>query len=105
MCNGRPLCGSCTNNGSDQSGTAIAHPSGPSPEEKRACHQELVEALGNNALTYRIVARWVVAFQRERQATRHMKWSRRPVGVRTDVSRAVLEYLSENEKRRTLREL
>ncbi|GFU63616.1 hypothetical protein TNCV_3078801 [Trichonephila clavipes] len=27
------------------------------------CHSELVEALGNNALPYRTVARWIVKFQ------------------------------------------
>ncbi|GFT00917.1 HTH_48 domain-containing protein [Trichonephila clavipes] len=32
-------------------------------------HRELVEALGNNALTYRTVARWVEKFQQGRVST------------------------------------
>ncbi|GFU29502.1 HTH_48 domain-containing protein [Trichonephila clavipes] len=32
------------------------------------CHSELVEALGNNALPYRAVARWVGKFQQGRVA-------------------------------------
>ncbi|GFW90827.1 HTH_48 domain-containing protein [Trichonephila clavipes] len=30
------------------------------------CHTELVEALGNNTLPYRTVARWIVKFQQGR---------------------------------------
>ncbi|GFX61473.1 HTH_48 domain-containing protein [Trichonephila clavipes] len=33
------------------------------------CHNELVEALGNNALPYRTVARWVGKFQQGRVST------------------------------------
>ncbi|PRD38247.1 UNVERIFIED_CONTAM: hypothetical protein NCL1_04060 [Trichonephila clavipes] len=33
------------------------------------CHSELVEALGNNALPYRTVARWVGKFQQGRVST------------------------------------
>ncbi|GFW11298.1 HTH_48 domain-containing protein [Trichonephila clavipes] len=33
------------------------------------CHSELVEALGNNALPYRTVARWVGMFQQGREST------------------------------------
>ncbi|GFU06819.1 uncharacterized protein TNCV_4353711 [Trichonephila clavipes] len=33
------------------------------------CHSELMEALGNNALPYPIVARWVGKFQKERMST------------------------------------
>ncbi|GFW14210.1 HTH_48 domain-containing protein [Trichonephila clavipes] len=33
------------------------------------CHSELVEALGNNVLPYRTVARWVGKFQQRRVST------------------------------------
>ncbi|GFW19716.1 HTH_48 domain-containing protein [Trichonephila clavipes] len=33
------------------------------------CHSELVEALGDNALPYSTVARWVGKFQQERVST------------------------------------
>ncbi|GFV65539.1 HTH_48 domain-containing protein [Trichonephila clavipes] len=33
------------------------------------CHSELVEALGNNALPFRTVARWVEKFQQGRVST------------------------------------
>ncbi|GFY23548.1 HTH_48 domain-containing protein [Trichonephila clavipes] len=33
------------------------------------CHSELVETLGNNALPYRTVARWVNKFQQGRVST------------------------------------
>ncbi|GFV06605.1 HTH_48 domain-containing protein [Trichonephila clavipes] len=33
------------------------------------CHTKLVEALGNNALPYRTVARWVEKFQQGRVST------------------------------------
>ncbi|GFV46134.1 HTH_48 domain-containing protein [Trichonephila clavipes] len=33
------------------------------------CHSELVEALGNNALSYRTVARWIGKFQQGRVST------------------------------------
>ncbi|GFX48552.1 HTH_48 domain-containing protein [Trichonephila clavipes] len=33
------------------------------------CHSELVEALGNNALPYRTVARWIGKFQEGRVST------------------------------------
>ncbi|GFR32943.1 HTH_48 domain-containing protein [Trichonephila clavata] len=33
------------------------------------CHSEFVEALGNNALPYRTVARWVGKFQQGRVST------------------------------------
>ncbi|GFU94975.1 HTH_48 domain-containing protein [Trichonephila clavipes] len=33
------------------------------------CHNELVEVLGNNALPYRTVARWVGKFQQGRVST------------------------------------
>ncbi|GFW08616.1 uncharacterized protein TNCV_2776371 [Trichonephila clavipes] len=44
------------------------------------CHSELVEALGNNALLYRSVARWIGKFQQGFQR------SGRPVSERTDLA-------------------
>ncbi|GFV28170.1 HTH_48 domain-containing protein [Trichonephila clavipes] len=41
------------------------------------CHSELVEALGNSALPYRTVARWVGKFQQERASTCDEQRSRR----------------------------
>ncbi|GFY02959.1 uncharacterized protein TNCV_979651 [Trichonephila clavipes] len=52
------------------------------------CHSELVEALGNNALPYHTVARWIGMFQQGDEQR-----SRRPVSVRTDLARAVIEQL------------
>ncbi|GFT57806.1 HTH_48 domain-containing protein [Trichonephila clavipes] len=48
------------------------------------CHSELVEALVNNALPYRTVARWVGKFQQIRVSTSDEQRSGRPVrrGVR-----------------------
>ncbi|GFV48378.1 HTH_48 domain-containing protein [Trichonephila clavipes] len=57
------------------------------------CHSELVEALGNNVLTYRIVARWIVKFQHRCVSTSDEQCSGRPVSVRTDLARAVIEQL------------
>ncbi|GFV62410.1 HTH_48 domain-containing protein [Trichonephila clavipes] len=50
------------------------------------CHSELVEALGNNALPYRTVARWVGKFQQGRVSTSDVQRSRRPVSVRKNSS-------------------
>ncbi|GFV24517.1 uncharacterized protein TNCV_814011 [Trichonephila clavipes] len=57
------------------------------------CHSELVEALGNNALLYRTVARWVGKFQQGRMSTSDEQRSGRPVSVQTDMARAVIEQL------------
>lgn len=69
------------------------------------CHSELVEALGNNALPYRTVARWVGKFQQGRVSTSDEQRSGRPVSVRTDVARAVIEQLMDEDRRWTLLEL
>ncbi|GFV59990.1 HTH_48 domain-containing protein [Trichonephila clavipes] len=50
------------------------------------CHSELVEALGNNALPYRTVARWVGKFQQAHVSTSDEQRSRRPVSVRKNWS-------------------
>ncbi|GFS89217.1 uncharacterized protein TNCV_1259521 [Trichonephila clavipes] len=57
------------------------------------CHSELVEAFGNNALPYRTVARWIGKFQQGRVSTSDEKRSGRPVSVRTDLERPVIEHL------------
>ncbi|GFX58935.1 uncharacterized protein TNCV_806391 [Trichonephila clavipes] len=55
------------------------------------CHSELVEALGNNVLPCRTVARRIGKFQQGRLLTRDQQRSRRPVSVRNDLARAVIE--------------
>ncbi|GFW66667.1 uncharacterized protein TNCV_1371001 [Trichonephila clavipes] len=57
------------------------------------CRSELVEALGNNALPYRTVARWIGMFQQGRVSTSDKQLSGRPVSVRTDFARAAIEQL------------
>ncbi|GFV65806.1 uncharacterized protein TNCV_651291 [Trichonephila clavipes] len=54
---------------------------------------ELVKALGNNALPYRAVARWVGKFQQGRVSTSDELRSGRLVTVRTDLARAVIEQI------------
>ncbi|GFW43060.1 suppressor of hairless protein homolog [Trichonephila clavipes] len=54
---------------------------------------QLVEALGNNALPYRTVARWIEKFQQGRVSTSDEQRSGRPVSVRTALARAVIEQL------------
>ncbi|GFS78653.1 hypothetical protein TNCV_3148431 [Trichonephila clavipes] len=46
------------------------------------CHRELVGALGNNALLYRTVARWVGKFQQGCVSTSHEQRSGRPLSSR-----------------------
>ncbi|GFV99220.1 uncharacterized protein TNCV_1511931 [Trichonephila clavipes] len=67
----------------------------PILREKNAmeCHSELVEALGNNALPYRTVARWVGKFQQGPVSTSDEQLSGRPISVRTNLARAVIEQL------------
>ncbi|GFR15589.1 HTH_48 domain-containing protein [Trichonephila clavata] len=48
------------------------------------CHNELVEALGNNALPYRTVARWVEKFPQGRVSTSDEQRSGQPGSVRID---------------------
>ncbi|GFQ77175.1 histone-lysine N-methyltransferase SETMAR [Trichonephila clavata] len=67
------------------------------------CHSELVEALGNNALSYR--TRWVGKFQQGRVSTSDEQRSDRPVSVRTDLARTVIEQLMDEDRRWTLLEL
>ncbi|GFX99804.1 HTH_48 domain-containing protein [Trichonephila clavipes] len=57
------------------------------------CHSELVEALGNNALPYRTVARWIEKFQQGRVSTSDEQRTGRPVTVRTGSASAVIEQL------------
>ncbi|GFX31110.1 uncharacterized protein TNCV_2026131 [Trichonephila clavipes] len=58
------------------------------------CHSELVEALGNNnSLPYHTVARWIGNFQQGPVSTSDKQRSGRPVSVRTDLARAVIEQL------------
>ncbi|GFQ92258.1 HTH_48 domain-containing protein [Trichonephila clavata] len=54
------------------------------------CHNEFVEALGNNVLTYRTVTRWVGKFQQGRVSTSDEQLSGRPFSVQTDLARAVV---------------
>ncbi|GFQ95621.1 HTH_48 domain-containing protein [Trichonephila clavata] len=69
------------------------------------CHSEFVDALGNNALTYRTVVRWVGKFQQGRVSTSDEQLSGRPLSVRTDMARAFIEQLMGEDRRWTLLEL
>ncbi|GFQ71664.1 HTH_48 domain-containing protein [Trichonephila clavata] len=69
------------------------------------CHNKLEEALGNNILPYRTVARWVGKFQKGCVSTSDEQRSRRPISVRTDFTRAVIEQLMDEDRRWTLLEL
>ncbi|GFV03190.1 uncharacterized protein TNCV_4017871 [Trichonephila clavipes] len=57
------------------------------------CHSKLVEALGNNALPYRTLARWIGKFQQGRVSNNDEQRSGRPVSVRIDLARVVIEQL------------
>ncbi|GFW70958.1 uncharacterized protein TNCV_190491 [Trichonephila clavipes] len=57
------------------------------------CDNRLVKALGNNALPYHIVARWIGKFQQGRVPTSDEQRSGRPTTVRSGLSRAVIEQL------------
>ncbi|GFR02584.1 uncharacterized protein TNCT_430451 [Trichonephila clavata] len=63
------------------------------------CHSEFVEALGNNALPYRIVAWWVGKFQQGRVSTSDEQRTERPLNVRIDLARAVIEQLMDEYRR------
>ncbi|GFR32349.1 hypothetical protein TNCT_99301 [Trichonephila clavata] len=52
------------------------------------CHSEVVKALGNNALLYHPVARWVGKFQQERVSNSDEKRSRQPLSVHVPSSRS-----------------
>ncbi|GFW70442.1 HTH_48 domain-containing protein [Trichonephila clavipes] len=54
------------------------------------CYSDLVEALGNNALPYCTVARWVGKFQQGRVSNSDEQRSGRPVSERTDLACAVI---------------
>ncbi|GFR21882.1 HTH_48 domain-containing protein [Trichonephila clavata] len=69
------------------------------------CHSEFVEAFENNILPYRSIARWVGKFQQGRVSTSDKQHSGRPVSVRIDLARAVIEQLMEEDRRWTLLEL
>ncbi|GFW48884.1 uncharacterized protein TNCV_3900821 [Trichonephila clavipes] len=57
------------------------------------CHTESVEVLGNNVLLCRTVARWIGKFQQGHVSTSNDQRLGRPVSVRTDLARAVIEQL------------
>ncbi|GFR04622.1 HTH_48 domain-containing protein [Trichonephila clavata] len=63
------------------------------------CHSEFVEALGNNALPYCTVARWVGKFQQGHVSTSDEQRSGRPLNVKTDLTRAVIEQLMDEDRR------
>ncbi|GFX04276.1 uncharacterized protein TNCV_3974251 [Trichonephila clavipes] len=67
------------------------------------CHSELVEALGNNALPYLSVARWIGMFQQGRVSTRDEQHSGRLVSVRDDLAHAVIEQIMDYIKGHGLR--
>jgi hypothetical protein len=69
----------------------------------REFHSELVEAVENNALPYRTVARWAATFQRGRATSGDLERSGRP--LRSDVSRAVIDQCMEYDRIWTLFEL
>ncbi|GFR27200.1 HTH_48 domain-containing protein [Trichonephila clavata] len=68
-------------------------------------HSELMPALGNNALPYRTVARWVGKFQLGRVSTSDEQRSGRPLSVRTNLARVVIEQLIYENRRWTLLDL
>ncbi|GFX38098.1 uncharacterized protein TNCV_3836971 [Trichonephila clavipes] len=57
------------------------------------CQIEFEETLGNNALTYRSVVRWIGKFQQGRVSTSNEQRLVRSVSVRTDLARAIIEQL------------
>ncbi|GFR22483.1 HTH_48 domain-containing protein [Trichonephila clavata] len=63
------------------------------------CNGEFVEALGNKALSYRTVARWVEKFQQGRVSTSDKQRSGRPLSVRTDLARAIIQQLMDEDRR------
>ncbi|GFQ86930.1 uncharacterized protein TNCT_254871 [Trichonephila clavata] len=69
------------------------------------CHIEFVETIGNNALPYRTVALWVGKFQKGRVSNSDEQRSGRPISVRTDLARAVIKQLMDEDRRWTLLEL
>ncbi|GFQ72527.1 HTH_48 domain-containing protein [Trichonephila clavata] len=62
-------------------------------------HSEFIEALGNNALSYRTVAWWVGKFQQGRVSTSDEQRSGRSLSVRTDFTRAIIEQLMDEYRR------
>ncbi|GFQ70305.1 HTH_48 domain-containing protein [Trichonephila clavata] len=54
-------------------------------------HSEFVEALGNNSLPYRTVARRIGKFQQGRLSTSDEQRSGRLLSVQTGLARAVME--------------
>ncbi|GFV76664.1 uncharacterized protein TNCV_4728841 [Trichonephila clavipes] len=68
-------------------------------------HCDLVEATGNNAISYGILACWVGKFEQERVSTCDEQRSGRRVSVRTDLARAVIEQRMDEDGLWTLLEL
>ncbi|PSN39059.1 hypothetical protein C0J52_10099 [Blattella germanica] len=71
----------------------------------RECHAELQQALGNQALPYRTVARWVAAFKQGRESTANLPRSGRSMSANKNVSVAVVEQCLEEDRRWTVLEL
>ncbi|GFU60450.1 HTH_48 domain-containing protein [Trichonephila clavipes] len=57
------------------------------------CLSELVEAIRNNALPYRTVARWIGKFQQARVSTSNEQRSERPDNAWTELACAVIKQL------------
>ena len=74
-------------------------------QNARECHAQLLQAVGDRALPYRTVARWVAAFESGREASKDKPRTGRPRTVRTDVSRAIIQQCLENDRRWSLQEL
>ncbi|GFQ81169.1 HTH_48 domain-containing protein [Trichonephila clavata] len=69
------------------------------------CHSEFVKSLGNNALPYHTVARWIGKFQQGRASSNDEQRSERPLSVRTDLARVVIEQRMDEDRRWTPLEL
>ncbi|GFR04330.1 uncharacterized protein TNCT_714281 [Trichonephila clavata] len=69
------------------------------------CHREFVEALENNALPYRTVARWIGKFHQGCVSTSDEQRLGRPLSLRNNLTRAVIEQLMDEDRRWTLLEL
>ncbi|PSN39588.1 hypothetical protein C0J52_06900 [Blattella germanica] len=64
----------------------------------RESHAKLQQALGNQALPYRTVARWVGAFKEGRESTADLPHSGHSVSANKDVSVAVVEQCLEEDR-------
>ncbi|GFQ71053.1 HTH_48 domain-containing protein [Trichonephila clavata] len=63
------------------------------------CNSEFMEALGNNALPYRTVARWVGKFEKGHVSTSDEQRTGRLLSLRTDLARTVIEQLMDEDRR------